>query len=47
MLLVLFTVVENEIDGATFLELTESEIKGLVPKLGLAKKICRLQCSVS
>ena len=38
---------ENEIDGDCFLELTESDIKGLVPKLGLVKKICRLQASVS
>ena len=38
---------ENEIDGTAFLELTETDIRGLVPKLGLVKKICRLQSTVS
>ena len=38
---------ENEIDGTAFLELTDADIKGLVPKLGVVKKICRLLSSVS
>lgn len=37
----------SESDGTSFLELTESDIKCLVPKLGVVKKICRLQSSVS
>ena len=39
-------LVDNEIDREAFLELSESEVKDLVPKLGLAKKISRLQFSV-
>ena len=37
---------DNEIDGETFLELTESEIKSLVSKLGVFKKIMRLKSKV-
>ena len=32
---------ENEIDGAAFLELTESDVKGMVRPLGTVKKIMR------
>ena len=46
-LVLLHNLLENEIDGITFLELTEADIKGLVPKLGVVKKIHRLQSSVS
>lgn len=38
--------VENNIDGEAFLELTETEVKSLVSKLGTAKKILRLQASM-
>jgi hypothetical protein len=34
---------ENEIDGAAFLELTESDVKDLVNPLGIVKKVIRLQ----
>ena len=34
---------DNEIDGDAFLELSESDIRSLVPKLGMVKKISRLQ----
>ena len=34
---------DNEIDGDAFLELSEDDIRTLVPKLGMVKKICRLQ----
>lgn len=39
---------ENEIDGQSFLELTESEVKELLKpfKLGVFKKIIRLQKEV-
>ena len=37
---------DNDIDGEAFLELTESEVKALVPKLGTAKKVLRLQASM-
>ena len=37
---------ENEIDGAAFVDLTEADIKSMVSKLGIVKKICRLQASV-
>lgn len=36
---------DNEIDGPTFCELTEEEIKQLVQPLGVVKKIIRLQKS--
>ena len=36
---------ENEIDGPGFFDLTELDIKSMVPKLGIVKKICRLQVS--
>ena len=35
--------VDEETDGAGFLDLTEADIKSLVPKLGIVKKLCRLQ----
>lgn len=40
------TYADNDIDWEAFLELTESEVKSLVPKLGTAKRILRLQSSV-
>ena len=33
---------ENYIDGAEFLTLKESEVKAMVPPIGLARKIMRL-----
>ena len=33
---------ENYIDGAEFLTLTESEVKAMVPPIGLARKVMRL-----
>ena len=36
---------ENAINGETFLELTQMEIKSLVPKLGIAKKLMKMQKS--
>ena len=36
-------MIENEIDGAAFLELTESYVKDLVNPLGIVKKVIRLQ----
>ena len=38
-----FLTVENDIDGETFLELSEDDIRSVVPKLGAVKKIVRLQ----
>ena len=38
---------ENEIDGTSFVDLTESDIKSMVTKLGIVKKIQRLQLLVS
>jgi len=40
------TYADTSIDLKAFLELRESELKSLVPKLGNAKKILRLQASV-
>ena len=40
MLIPISLSAENEIDGAAFVELTEANIKSMVP---LVKKICRLQ----
>ena len=40
-------IVDEEIDGSGFLDLTECDIKSLVPKLGIVKKISRLQKLVS
>ena len=37
----------NEIDGASFLDLTDSDVKSMVTKLGIVKKIRRLQLLVS
>ena len=37
---------DNYIDGNEFLELTESEIKDIVPPIGIAKKVIRLQPKV-
>lgn len=36
-------ITEEDIDGAAFLELSEADIKSMVPKLGMVKKIARLQ----
>lgn len=36
-------VLENYIDGAVFLTLTEADIKAMIPPLGLVKKIIGLQ----
>ena len=41
------TFTENEIDGASFLELTEADIKEIVKPLGIVKKILRLKKKVS
>lgn len=38
-----FNVLDNEIDGMAFLELTEEDVKGLVCKIGVVKLILRLQ----
>ena len=38
--------VENYVDGAEFVSLTEEEIKGMVPPLGLFKKILKLRPKV-
>ena len=34
---------DNDVDGEAFLDLLESDIKSIVPKLGLVKKILRVQ----
>ncbi len=39
-------VTEQGIDGEIFMELSENEIKSLVPKLGIAKKIIKLKDKV-
>lgn len=40
----LLSAAENEIDGQAFMELSEEDIKSIVPKrLGTVKKIVRLQ----
>ena len=33
---------DNYIDGKEFIKLSESEVKAMVPPIGLAKKIIRL-----
>lgn len=38
---------ENYVDGKDFGELTEEEIKTIVPPIGLRRKILRLQPKVS
>ena len=38
---------DNQIDGEAFCELTEEDIKQMVQPLGVVKKICRLQKSVT
>ena len=40
--LILFFLIDNYIDGAAFVGLTVAEIKGIVPPIGLAKKIINL-----
>lgn len=42
----IFFLIDNEIDGTGFFDLTESDVKSMVSKLGIVKKICRLQTSV-
>lgn len=37
-----FPIVDNYIDGAEFNSLTESEIREIIPPIGLAKKIIRM-----
>lgn len=36
-------MLENEIDGVIFCELSEADIKAIVKPLGIVKKIVRLQ----
>ena len=43
MMCILCVCLEEDIDGAAFLDLTEADIKSMVPKLGLVKKVMRLQ----
>ncbi len=40
--LALYVYLENEIDGESFLELTESDVQKLVKSLGVVKKISKL-----
>ena len=40
-------LLENEIDGASFCELTEQEIKSMIKPIGVVKRILRLQNTVS
>jgi len=35
-------ILENYIDGAEFLTLTEAEVKAMIPPIGLARKILKL-----
>ena len=42
-----FTFLEEEVDGQAFMDLTEDDIKSLGKKIGVIKKLCRLQKSVS
>ncbi len=46
MSLIYFLKLENEIDGETFCELSEADIKAIVKPLGIVKKIIRLQKSI-
>ena len=39
-------LLDNEIDGPAFIELTENDIKTMIKPLGVVKKILRLQKSV-
>ena len=34
---------DEDIDGPAFIELSEMDIKSIVPKLGIVKKVMRLQ----
>lgn len=43
MIAFFFSFAENKIDGETFLELSEDDVKSLVKPLGVVKKILRLQ----
>ena len=38
--------IENYVDGEEFVKLTEAEIKEMVPPIGIAKKVMRLQPKV-
>ena len=40
-----FYLLDNYIDGTEFVALSEAEIKEMVPPIGLAKKIMKLNCS--
>ena len=39
---VTFSLVENLVNGAAFLRLFESDVRKVVPPIGLTKKICAL-----
>ena len=43
---VLTIFIENYVDGTEFVSLTESEVKAMVPPIGLVKKIMRLSSKV-
>lgn len=40
-------MLDNEIDGEAFMELTESDILTLVVKTGLVKKVIRLRAQIN
>ena len=42
-MILIITCADNEIDGQAFLDLTESDMKFLTPKLGVVKKLFRLK----
>ena len=42
----LLIILDNEIDGMAFLELSEDDVKGLVSKVGVVKHILRLQKTI-
>ena len=42
----LLIILDNEIDGMAFLELSEDDVKRLVSKVGVVKHILRLQKTI-
>ena len=42
-MILIIACADNEIDGQAFLDLTESHMKFLTPKLGVVKKLFRLK----
>jgi len=42
IIIIIIIIIENYIDGSEFFNLTDSEIKSMIPPIGLQNKIIRL-----